>query len=108
MGGPYQSRSVLGGLLDLRFRRLITPRLIGWVYAAGVVLVVCWTLAGLLLIWGFAAWMGAGWWLYSPVVIAAGALGVLLLRVTCEWILMAFTRGRPVQRPALRAGRDER
>ncbi|WP_433338179.1 DUF4282 domain-containing protein [Spirillospora sp. CA-294931] len=95
-GGPDRSRSVVRGLADVRFARMITPRLIGWVYVAGLGLVALGSLAGLLLVLGVAAWLGAGWLVFAPVVIAAGVAGLLLTRVACEWVLMAFTRGRAV------------
>lgn len=91
---------LLGGLLDVRFRRMVTPRLVGCLYMAAATCVASGCLAGVLLIWGMASWLGAGWWIFAPFVLAAGVVAVLAVRVICEWVLMAFTRGRPLTPPS--------
>ncbi|MBO2459239.1 DUF4282 domain-containing protein [Actinomadura violacea] len=97
MTGPRESRGVLSGLVDLRFRRFVTPRLISVLYVVASLCVAFWALWALLLVWGLSTWMGGGWWWCAPVIIAAGIAGVLVVRIGCEWVLMAFTRGRPVE-----------
>ncbi|WP_233617940.1 DUF4282 domain-containing protein [Actinomadura sp. WAC 06369] len=99
-GGPYRAPSLLRALLDVRFRWVITPRLIGLLYvsAAGFNAFGC--VMGLLTLWGFSAWAGTGWLWFAPVMIAAGVGGVLLSRVACEWLMMTFTHGRSMERPA--------
>ncbi|MBW8486700.1 DUF4282 domain-containing protein [Actinomadura parmotrematis] len=95
--GPYRARGLLSGLADVGFRQMVTFRLISVLYVAGVALVGAATLAALAVVAGMAAWLGAGWWLFAPPVLAGGVVGVLGVRVTCEWVLMAFSRGRAPQ-----------
>jgi hypothetical protein len=106
-GGPGHAPGVLRGVLrgrgDVRFTQMITPRLVGVVYVAAAGLVVFGSLVGVLMVWWLAAWAGGGWWWLAPLVLAAGFAGVLTVRIVCEWVLMAFTRGRPIDptpRPA--------
>lgn len=99
-GGPYRAPSLLGALFDLRFRWVITPRLIGVLYVAWAGFNALGALTGLLFIWGITTWTGSGWWWFAPLVIAAGVGGVVVSRVACEWIVMSFTHGRSMDRPA--------
>ncbi|MFI0349211.1 DUF4282 domain-containing protein [Actinomadura sp. 9N407] len=94
MTAPRPRKSLARGLVDVRFTQMITPRLVGCLYVAAAGLVGLGALAGVALIAGLSGWLGAGWLIFAPVVIAAGAVGLLLARVACEWLLMAFTRGR--------------
>ncbi|XVQ08462.1 DUF4282 domain-containing protein [Spirillospora sp. CA-255316] len=105
MSGPRRSKGVARGLLDLRFRTVVTPWLIGWLYAAAAGFMALGALAGVALIAGLASWLGAGWLIFAPVVIAAGAAGVLAVRVGCEWLLMSFTRGRGLTGETDKSGR---
>lgn len=97
MTGPRESRGVLAGLADVRFRTLVTPRLISVLYVAVSLCIGFGGLFALLLVWSVASWMGGGWWWCAPVIIAAGVAGVVCVRIGCEWVLMAFTRGRPIE-----------
>lgn len=100
-GGHNDARGVLRALADVRLRQTVTPRLIGWVYALAAGFVAAGTVLGLVLVWS-ASGAGGGWWWLMPLVIAGGVAGVLMVRIGCEWVLMAFTRGRPAEpsRPA--------
>jgi hypothetical protein len=95
--GPRESHGVLSGLADIRFRRFITPRLISVLYVAVSACIGFGALFALLLVWSVASWMGGGWWWCAPVIIAAGVAGIVCARIGCEWVLMGFTRGRPVE-----------
>ncbi|WP_157431995.1 DUF4282 domain-containing protein [Actinomadura hibisca] len=97
MSGPGRSRGLLSGLADLSFRQMVTPRLIGCLYVALMGCAVLGAVAGVLLVAGLAGWLGAGWLVFAPVVVAAGVVGVLAARVACEWTLMSFTRGRALR-----------
>lgn len=98
-GGPERARGVLRGLADVGFTQMVTPRLVGCLYVAAAGFIAVGSLVGLLLVWSVAAWAGGGWWWLAPLMLAAGVAGVLVVRIACEWVLMAFTRGRPVQSP---------
>ncbi|MFI0446013.1 DUF4282 domain-containing protein [Actinomadura sp. 6N118] len=115
MSGPYRSRGVLRGLADVRFEQMVTPRLIGCLYVVGAAVAALAGLAAVAFIAGLASWLGAGWWIFAPVVVLAAIAAVLMTRVVCEWVLMAFTRGRPIvprapaadQRARTRPGTDQ-
>lgn len=97
--GPERAPGVLRGLADVGFTRMVTPRLVGWLYVASAGFIGCGSLVGLLLVWSVAGWAGGGWWWLAPLVVAAGVAALLVVRIACEWLLMAFTRGRPLPPP---------
>ncbi|MFA1548847.1 DUF4282 domain-containing protein [Actinomadura chokoriensis] len=96
-GGPERAPGVLRGLADVGFTTMVTPRLVGCLYVAAAGVIACGSLVGLLLVWSVAGWAGGGFWWLAPLVVAAGVAGVLAARIGCEWVLMAFTRGRAIE-----------
>ncbi|MUN42575.1 DUF4282 domain-containing protein [Actinomadura litoris] len=96
MPGPYRAPGLLRGLADVRFRWMVTPRVISVLYVVVAGAMVAGSLVGLLLVWSMATWAGAGMWWFAPLVLGGGLAGVLGTRIACEWILMAFTRGRAI------------
>lgn len=91
---PQRRGSIITGLVDLRFEQMVTPRLVGCLYAAALAFISSGTLFALLFVWGLSTWLGAGWWWVLPVVVCGGLTAALTVRVACEWVLMAFTHGR--------------
>ncbi|WP_242883173.1 DUF4282 domain-containing protein [Actinomadura litoris] len=99
MPGPYRAPGLLRGLADVRFRMMVTPRLVSVLYVVVAGAMVAGSLVGLLLVWSMATWAGAGMWWFAPLVLGGGVAGVLGTRILCEWVLMAFTRGRAIGPP---------
>ncbi|TDD15564.1 DUF4282 domain-containing protein [Actinomadura sp. KC06] len=98
-GGPVRAGGLLEGLTDVGFRRMVTPRLVGWVYVVACGCVAAGSLVGLLMVWWLASWAGGVLWCLALVVVSGSFVALLLVRIGCEWILMGFTRGRPLQPP---------
>ncbi|WP_425547542.1 DUF4282 domain-containing protein [Actinomadura vinacea] len=88
--------SLLAALSDLKFERQVTPILVRWVYVGALGVVGLGILFGLLLVWSLASWMGWGMWLAAPIVVGAGLIAVLVVRIGCEWVLARFRRSWPV------------
>jgi hypothetical protein len=78
-------------LLDVRFERRVTPVLVRWVYLGSFVVVGFGTLFGLLWVWSLSTWLGGAMWLAAPVLIAAGLVVLLIVRIFCEWVLDQFS-----------------
>lgn len=91
---PPPRRSLMVDLFDVRFRYLITPRLIGCLYGAAMSFVGSAVLFALLFIWGLTTWAGSGWWLLAPMIVTGGLAALMAVRVALEWVLMAFSRSR--------------
>jgi hypothetical protein len=64
--------SIILGLLDPSFKRLVTPRLAGWAYGATFGLVTSWTFFCVSFVWGLTTWAGAGWWYLVPTILLYG------------------------------------
>lgn len=94
---PQRYRSIILDLFDLRFRYLITPRLVGCLYATALSFIGSAVFFALLFLWGLTTWMGSGWWLFAPVIVTGGLAAMMAARVTLEWVLMTFSRGRSNQ-----------
>lgn len=91
---PFRSGSVMAGLADLRFQTLVTPRLVGWLYAGVLAWLGGGLVFGLLVLWSLASWAGWAWWALVPVMAAGGLVTLLTARVALEAVLMWFTGGR--------------
>ncbi|MBW8485121.1 hypothetical protein K1Y72_22250 [Actinomadura sp. PM05-2] len=79
----------------------MTPSLIRWIYSCTLVLVVVSVLFGLLWVWALASWMGAAMWLAAPIVIGAGLITLLVVRVACERMISRFRQPQfPMPQPS--------
>jgi hypothetical protein len=94
MNTPPPRRPLLADLFDIRFRYLVTPRLVGCLYLAAIAFVGSATLFAILFLWGLTTWLGWGWWLFAPVILAGGLVALLTVRVILEWVLLVFSRRR--------------
>jgi hypothetical protein len=80
----------VAALLDVRFEHRVTLVLVPWVYLGSLVVVGFGTLFGLLWVWSLSTWLGGAMWLAAPVLIAAGLVLLLIVRIFCEWVLSRF------------------
>ncbi|WP_245667929.1 DUF4282 domain-containing protein [Actinomadura macra] len=81
---------LFAALVDVKFERAVTPLLVRWVYLGALVIVVFGVVFCLLWVWSLATWMGGALWLAAPIVLGAGMVTLLIVRITCEWILTRF------------------
>ena len=91
---PERRRSILADLFDMRFRYLVTPRLICCLYQAAMAFIGSATFFAILFLWGLTTWLGSGYWLFAPVILSGGLVALLVVRICLEWILLVFTRKR--------------
>jgi hypothetical protein len=82
--------SPVAALFDVRFERRVAPVLVRWVYLGSLVAVGFGILFGLLWVWSLSTWLGGAMWLGAPVLIAAGLVVLLIVRIFCEWVLGQF------------------
>src|SRR2546423_1273329 len=94
-GRVPRRRPVVVDLFDVRFRYLVTPRLVGCLYVAALSFIGSATLFALLFLWSLTTWLGWGMWLFAPVIMAGGLVALLAARIALEWVLLIFTRPRP-------------
>jgi hypothetical protein len=83
---------LLAALADVKFERAVTPLLVRWVYLGALVVVGFGTIFGLLWVWSLATWMGGALWVAAPIVLGAGLVTLLTVRIACEWTLTRFQR----------------
>ena len=93
---PQPSAGLLRATFDTRFRYLVTPALLTWIYRACMAVIAAGTVFGVML--AIAVSDATGGWVWAVaglVMIPMGGFIVLLIcRVICEIVLSWFTHGR--------------
>ncbi|MBO2440304.1 DUF4282 domain-containing protein [Actinomadura nitritigenes] len=88
---------LFAALVDVKFERAVTPLLVRWIYLGALVMVGFGIIFGLLWVWSLATWMGVALWLAAPIVLGAGLVTLLTVRIACEWTLTRFQHAWPSQ-----------
>ena len=97
--------SIMLGLVDPSFYRVVTPRLAGCLYVVSVGFIGAWTFTIILFIWGLTRWAGKGWWWFAPPIALGGLAGILAVRVLLE-VAVSLVRGPSGLQPEPEDGRD--